>query len=188
MTTPPFTNANIIYNLNPHAKIIIILRNPISRLYSDYIYFNKRIANAADFHSRVMSMIGSLTSCLKIHSLCYCAYFLDYTVKIQIGIYHIYIEDFMRVFPKDQIKILKLEAFSKNKHKAMADIFSFLGTRLPSTSLMEKIAGRTEANTNFKRKAEVGEMWPQTYKLLYKFYKPFNDQLVKLLGNRFNYN
>ncbi|XP_045202042.2 carbohydrate sulfotransferase 15-like [Mercenaria mercenaria] len=188
MTTPPFTNANIIYHLNKHTKIIIILRNPISRLYSDYIYFNKEYASAADFHNRVVAMTGLFSSCLKIHSLRYCAYFFHYTVRIHLGFYHVYIEDYLRVFPKEQIKIIKLEDYAKDKNKSMTDVFNFLGTGLPPKRLMEKIAQHAKANTNWQRKVEVGEMWQKTYKLLYDFYKPFNDQLVKLLGNKFNYN
>ncbi|XP_052761792.1 carbohydrate sulfotransferase 15-like [Mya arenaria] len=54
LTEPLYTNADYIHHFNPDAKIIAILRNPIDRLYSDYLYFTAGKDKGPErFHERV---------------------------------------------------------------------------------------------------------------------------------------
>ena len=43
------------------------------------------------------------------------------------GMYHIYIKDLLDVFPINQVFILRLEDYAKDRLKWLEDIFSFLG-------------------------------------------------------------
>ena len=47
-------------------------------------------------------------------------------VRTRIGIYHGHLREFLRVFPRSQILILKLEDYSLDPAKSMKHIFKFL--------------------------------------------------------------
>ncbi|XP_045194224.2 carbohydrate sulfotransferase 15-like isoform X2 [Mercenaria mercenaria] len=187
MTTPPYTNANVVYSLNPRTKIIVILRNPITRLYSSYLFFYKN-TSIVDFHRRVDTSVQIHNKCLKSNSLRYCAYFVHGQIRLHIGLYYIYIEDYLRVFPRQQIKVLRLENFTRNIAGTMEEVFNFLEVGVPSEHIMQKITAQEKTNTNTRRLRIVGKMFPRTWTTLYNFYKPYNDRLVELLGNEYNYN
>ena len=53
---------------------------------------------------------------------------------------------------------------------------------------MDKIVQQTEGNTNTEKKEKMGNMLPETRRLLDSFYKPYNERLVELLGKDFRYN
>ncbi|XP_045215807.2 carbohydrate sulfotransferase 15-like [Mercenaria mercenaria] len=183
---PYYTNANVIYNLTHTAKIIMLLRNPVTRLYSDYLAFTRRRVNAADFHEKVVFSVDHYKYCLKKHDERYCAYYYPNTgVRLTIGLYIIYIEDYLRVFPRNQIKILKTENYSENISSSLKDVFNFLEIGIPTESIMNSITGKGKINGNRRRQIESGKMLPKTHTLLSNFYQPYNEKLVKLLGDRF---
>ncbi|XP_053390593.1 carbohydrate sulfotransferase 15-like, partial [Mercenaria mercenaria] len=125
-TEPPYTNADIIQQLNPFAKFVLILRNPTQRLYSDYFYFGKG-DNAYHFHDSALDAVKNVTTCLANYSLRHCAYLdLPQTVRLHIGLYHVFLEDFMRVFTRNRIHVLKLEDYSRNPAKYLDEVFLFL--------------------------------------------------------------
>ncbi|KAK3587238.1 hypothetical protein CHS0354_030425 [Potamilus streckersoni] len=75
---PTLTNADILFHLNPNTKVIILLRNPIERAYSDY-HFNswaRRLFNASleHFHTTMVEQISSFTKCCQTASTRSCAY------------------------------------------------------------------------------------------------------------------
>ena len=48
-------------------------------------------------------------------------------VRILIGIYHVHLKEFFRVFPREHILVVKLEEYSNDPASAMGRIFQFLG-------------------------------------------------------------
>ncbi|XP_060557591.1 carbohydrate sulfotransferase 15-like [Ruditapes philippinarum] len=54
---PPFTISDVIHKLNPATKILFLLRNPVKRIYSDYLYFGKGKKDANDFHAKIKAAI-----------------------------------------------------------------------------------------------------------------------------------
>ncbi|KAG7228602.1 hypothetical protein INR49_013288, partial [Caranx melampygus] len=73
-TEPPFLAQDFIHSVQPSAKIIIILRDPAERLYSDYLYFTKANKSAEDFHLNVVESVQLFQSCLSERSLRSCVY------------------------------------------------------------------------------------------------------------------
>ncbi|XP_045159543.2 carbohydrate sulfotransferase 15-like isoform X2 [Mercenaria mercenaria] len=191
-TEPPYTNAEIIKNMNPFSKVILILRNPTQRLYSDYIYFGKG-ENAYNFHHSALAAVKNITLCLKKYSLRHCTYLdLPKKARLHIGIYHVFIEDFMRVFTRDRIHVLKLEEYSENPVKYLDEVFLFLDLdRNYSTrnDLTQLYMNRTSiANRRKEIAPHAGDILQETKLILDDFYRPYNERLVTLLGNKFNYN
>ncbi|XP_060607479.1 carbohydrate sulfotransferase 15-like [Ruditapes philippinarum] len=187
MTLPPSTNANVIFDLNPNAKIIIMLRNPTLRAFSDYLYFNKKGGSARTFHAKVARSIKKHRYCLRKGSLQYCAYLCRFMeIRLFVGMYYIYVEDFFRVFPKEQIKVIKSEDFAMNISETMKEVFKFLEVDHPKQELWKKIIGQKKINER-KEKNKHTEMLPETKEMLSRFYKPYNTELSRLLGDNFMY-
>ena len=53
---------------------------------------------------------------------------------------------------------------------------------------MKKIVGASKTNVRSEQNMKVGKMKEETRRILYDFYKPFNEELAELLGDeKFNY-
>lgn len=74
---PPFLAQDFIHTVQPGAKIIIMLRDPVERLYSDYLYFTTANKSAEDFHLKVVESVQLFQSCLSERTLRSCAYSLS---------------------------------------------------------------------------------------------------------------
>lgn len=98
-TEPPFLAQDFIHAVQPEARIVIMLRDPVERwnqhllpvchsasiftaplsvsvprLYSDYLYFKVANKSAEDFHLRVLESVHLFQSCLSLRSLRSCVY------------------------------------------------------------------------------------------------------------------
>lgn len=86
----------------PKAKIIAILRNPVDRLYSSYLFFNQG-ATKAKFHHIVKRGIMLYNECVANSSIRHCVYDphlkerLGSTVNLMQGLYSIMLKDWLQV-------------------------------------------------------------------------------------------
>ncbi|CAC5399095.1 CHST15 [Mytilus coruscus] len=71
---PEILTPHLIRHLYPEMKFIIILRNPIDRLYSDYFFLKLGIPTRAAFDVAVNSSLQILNECNRINSLRKCLY------------------------------------------------------------------------------------------------------------------
>ncbi|XP_060594940.1 carbohydrate sulfotransferase 15-like, partial [Ruditapes philippinarum] len=188
MKLPPFTNAEIVKKINPDAKIIIMLRNPVSRLYSEYLYFGEDGESAEEFHKQVVSSLYYMNDCLRRYTVRYCTYFMEPALRVQVGFYHIYIEDYFRAFPREQIKIIKVENYAQHIGDTMKDVYTFLGLDEPPAETMKLVMRKSHANTRDEEDKQPGEMLPQTRDVACSiFIKPWNEKLVELIGEGYRY-
>lgn len=121
--------AKKIYKHNPEAKIIISLRHPIDRAYSHYImnYFtgveiNKCFQEALKAPKN--SIWGSCNQYLEMS-----AYFEQ-------------VKAYYNVFPKEQIRVLVYEDWTKNLESEIIGLFNFLNVKIDH----EVLDNRTEHN------------------------------------------
>ncbi|XP_052782311.1 carbohydrate sulfotransferase 15-like isoform X2 [Mya arenaria] len=126
---PHFTNADNIYFLNPKAKIIAILREPVERLFSEYNYF-ARNQTSAKFHGVVSKMKDLFEECRRTHTDRYCVNTKkpeqSSIGQIWKGLYYVHLGEFYRVFPKEQILVLKLDDCKINYDECLHRTFKFL--------------------------------------------------------------
>ncbi|KAL4224045.1 Carbohydrate sulfotransferase 15 [Mactra antiquata] len=102
-----------------------------------------------------------------------------------IGTYSVYIEDFLRLFPRNQIFISKLEDRRQNMTAALEDIFSFLDIEPMDVEVMRRVV---HLEKRAKDTQGVADMYTKTKQLLEDFFKPFNERLGELIGQEYNYN
>ncbi|XP_056147803.1 carbohydrate sulfotransferase 15-like [Lampris incognitus] len=184
---PPFLAQDFIHAAQPDAKIIIMLRDPAERLYSDYLYFKMANKSVEDFHQKVIEAVRLFQSCLSDSSLRSCVYNTSLSntmpVRLNLGMYIVFLLDWLTVFHRDQILILRLEDYAANLRLTIKKVFNFLNVGPLSGQAEAALARRPMSNTRRAADRSLGPMLPTTRELLRDFHQPFNLKLASLLGN-----
>lgn len=185
---PLVLNSDFIHHLVPHAKFIISFRNPVDSLYSKYLsYGDKGLSRSPDhFHALVVKQLHRYRECFSQSSVRSCAYNVTMSmgteVRLEKGLYAIFLADWFRLFPKDQFHIIRFEDYISNVQVHLHNMFEFLELdAMPDTSLRQ-LAARPPANKGSHY--HTGLMLPSTRQLLLEFYTPFNERLARLLADK----
>lgn len=196
LTLPKYLTPHCIHHLTPNVKLIVILRNPIDRLFSDFLFVrekhkafkpSQRVRSRENFHVQVVNATNNLKKCIHKNSLKYCLFnkifHLDSFLRFEVGFYSVYLKEWFKVFPRNQFYILRSEDYRENMKKHIKNIFKFLNlTKLPESDLNKIKVGKL-INTRRKDVKHVKPMFNKTRKLLKDLYQPFNNELAVLLKN-----
>lgn len=189
---PRVTAMSYIHHLWPDSKLILVLRNPVTRLFSTYLYnthlpgFN---TSAAQFDLWVKESMDSWFRCLGEASFRHCMYerqvIYDSAIStFAAGIYSRYVLDLLKLFPRKQIYFVHLESYSTDIKNTLKEIFAFLQLPALPEEDLARISKKDERKRNRgKNYAAVPDMWPSTRKLLEHFYAPYNAELSAILDN-----
>lgn len=177
-----------IYKMNSTIKLIVVLRNPTTRVISDYtqVYYNK-LAKGVTFQKIEDLVIDPYTG--EINT--------DYKA-IRISIYHHHFERWLQVFKQDQILIVDgdnlikdpvseikiIESFLGLEHRITKDNFYFNKTRgffCKKQGSFEKCLGATKGRRH-------QETHPSVIRKLNHFFRPHNEKLYKMIGRTFSWN
>ncbi|XP_024152248.1 carbohydrate sulfotransferase 15 [Oryzias melastigma] len=186
-TEPSFLVQDFIHAVQPDAKIIVMLRDPVERLYSDYLYFILANKSVEDFHHRVKESVQLFQACLSERSLRSCVYnsslYNIMPVRLNLGLYFLYVLDWLSVFRRDQILVLRLEDYANNIKETIKKVFDFLKVGPLSAHLEAALTKRPMSNTRRAQDRNLGPMLPATRSLLSRFHQPFNYELARLLNS-----
>ncbi|XP_022091993.1 carbohydrate sulfotransferase 15-like isoform X2 [Acanthaster planci] len=180
---PPHILSEIIGTILPDARFIVILRDPVDRLYSDFNYFNSYDYHKGPsiFHDYVMKFIAKFQSCLR-KPLDYrtCTYALqnETRTRMSLGMYSIYLRDWLKVFPSDQFKVLRLEDWHANCTSILPKLYDFLQLRRLDNLEIARICSQRSSNVN---RRQVKPMLQKTRQILTDFYLPSKIDLANLL-------
>ena len=131
-----YKNPNLIYldythyylsKLNPYLKMILVLRNPIDRAYSEWHMFNKEtnyVKNTGNFKSFEESINDELNLRLNEIPTLESANFHH----LQRGLYYKQIKNLLKYFPRDNLLIL-LNDDLKNKERNISKNIEFIGMK-----------------------------------------------------------
>lgn len=126
--------AEQIYHYIPKAKLIAILRNPVERAYSGFI-FQKRdgLEPNTDFAQALKQEEWRMkNNWVPIY------YYQD------MGFYYQQLQRYFDLFPQEQIKVYLYDDFISNPSQLVQDAFRFLGvddTFSPNTSARHNVSG-----------------------------------------------
>ncbi|XP_041480638.1 carbohydrate sulfotransferase 15-like [Lytechinus variegatus] len=179
---PKYVTADILRAAQPNAKFIVILRDPVPRLYSDYLYFHDN-PDQKIFHNAAVRSIASFGRCIEARSPRACAYTImsiQQGVRLNVGLYSIYIRDWLKVFPRDQIFILKLEDWHSGCEEILPRLYAFLNLKILTKVQIRDICQTQMKNTNTEK---IGGMFNETRIVLQEFYSEWNRDLSNLLGD-----
>ncbi|MBN3275973.1 CHSTF sulfotransferase, partial [Polyodon spathula] len=180
---PPFLIQDFIHAVQPNAKFIVMLRDPVERLYSDYLYFGIANKSADDFHEKVFESLQLFESCILEYSMKSCVYNTTLNnampVRLQVGLYIVYILDWLTVFDRNQMLVLRLEDHATNRKYTMHKVFDFLSLGPLTEQKEAEITKSPASNTRRQADKNLGPMLPATREILKDFYTPFNAKLAQ---------
>ena len=200
-----YSNAQLIRRLNPEAKLIISMRNPVERTYS--LYRMHEATSPQDFHNGVLNGIKWWNTCNREgNSLFNCMYirpklrdfvpvkctWLSRSIDaIRKSIYYAFVAEWLSVFPKEQILFLQFEEYIKAEDKTINErIFPFLGLPTLDTQHVNKMRAVTKQIVVSHHKNSAGKpinhkykspMLNETKALLQDFFSSYNSRLAILL-------
>ena len=160
----------------PKIKLIVLLRNPIDRAYSNYHLGVRLGSESLSFEDSIKKEIELLEKNNDFESD-KIEKFLRPRSYIAKGLYYQQIKNWFDIFSKDQILILNTENLSVNPHQTLKQIFNFLN--LPN----EKIQ-----NIQNRKVGNYQKMNENTREYLKKLFQPQNEKLFKILGREFEWN
>ncbi len=100
------------------------------------------------------------------------------TLFLRASLYSVFIRDWLSVFPRDQLLVIRGEDYYANRADTMQKLFKFLDLAPLPPDLAKAISQGAVVN------ARGGMMMrSHTKTLLTKFYKPFNEELAALLND-----
>jgi len=160
----------------PDVKIIVLLRNPVERTFSQFSQWKKTGLEPLLFEEAIKSEkfrtkeewenYTDDNSSATRNNVRY-----SYLAG---GLYYDQIKVWMEIFPKEQFLFIKAEDFFSEPSKHLSHVFDFLGVPNYSIDISKKYNVGDYVQMNFKTK-----------KYLKNFFKPHNEKLYKLLGKNF---
>ena len=159
-----------IHQILPNSKLIIILRNPVDRSYSNYFLGNQK----KNFEEIIADEKKILNKINKNNVDEY--YNFVHTSMLARGFYAEQLENWYKSFSKDQILIIKSEEFATDTNKIMNNIFDFL--ELPHYDIPDN---------SKKNKIHYEPMKKGTRDDLIEFFRPYNEKLYSLVGRNFDW-
>ena len=186
----------------PNAKYIVLMRNPIQRLYSDFSYlceeYRKKknlprghLTNSTEvFHQNALGGMEALRECLEKVSLEKCAHqsLLGQTsgcgrVRLGISLYHVHIQRWLREVPKKQFLFLRTDELATEPLQVLKEVWKFLGVAEQNAKELKDIL-HTHLHTSHSPQAgRTTGVGRKTEEMLRSFFQPHNDALAELLGD-----
>ncbi|XP_052778983.1 carbohydrate sulfotransferase 15-like [Mya arenaria] len=185
---PRVTNAQYAAQLNPGLKVLFLTRDPVERIYSDYIYearFLRYPTSPQLFHKAVTRAIKMHNDCRKHSSLRACAYnntLENYQARVRVGLYHVYIRDWIETFSRAQVLVVRSEdtiALDTREHEYNR-MLKFLDVRPFTRNEQAVVFNLKPSNARRQKEIEQGDMLPATRRLLEDFYRPHNAELHEM--------
>jgi len=163
----------------PDVKLIVSLRNPIDRAYSNYHMFVRIGTEKRTFEDAVFSELKRIEIIkendnfqIKNPNFSNCVE----SNYLRHGTYVDKLENWLKSFRREQFCIVENKDLSKNPQQVLDKIFEFLN--VPHFKL------RQEERWNV---GEYKKMKESTRKTLQDFFKPYNERLYKLLSQNFSW-
>ena len=169
-----------IYKYNPNMKLILILRDPVDRAFSQWnmgrnltkVVLDSELAEYREFREVITYELDLIKSGLKAVKPP-----LSYIPR---GLYLEQIENYLKLFPRHQIFITENKKLKLHRVEVLNEIIDFL--ELPAFQWNEgKLVERYKAD--YKDRT----MDDDIRKILAEFYHPYNKDLFQFLGETYEW-
>ena len=164
--------SKIASNFCPNSKLILILRNPVKRLISQYFFFLSVGWEKRTLEEVINSELEVLDGLTEPDQLLQGVHFRKYLVH---GLYVYFLEKWMNLFPKEQFLILRSEDLARDTDEVMKQVFDFLG-----------LPGNRPVKYHPKNKGSYPKVDDSIISRLSDFYRPHNQRLEDYLGRKFH--
>lgn len=204
----------LLHKVMPDTKIIIMLRNPTSRLWSHYWFYcsrtkynfgtNDRLPPVPDdvinkaserFHNHTVAAISEFNNCIASGASEFkCTYNAFYDddhhslacgkSRIGVSLYYVHIMKWLSIFPREQLLFLTMEELAENPQAVVSEAWKFVGLDPLPRSSIPPIVSNTNKWITSDQYKDKFKMWPETKQLLDAFFHPFNQRLARLLNDQ----
>ena len=163
-----------IYDFNPKMKLILLLRNPILRTYSQWNHYQQECpADTRSFKECVLDNLKNKE--IKKKKECKSKKVININKMVTTSKYINHINYILSLFPKEQLYIGITERFKKNTKDEFNKILKFLDAKTDYTFKIDSDVHSRSYDQKISQK---------DYDFLYKLYKPYNERLYAFLGYR----
>jgi len=195
---------SLISRVVPSAKYIVLMRDPVSRLYSDFTYLCTSYLKAHrmetspeyamqspdTFHIGAEIEVQEFQKCLESLPLDVCTHYVIDSkpnvsvaqpgcgrVRLGISLYYVHIAKWLRTIPKEKFLFLRTDDLTKDPYAILSRIWKFLELpSQPSAELQDILYSHTHSNLLSQTR-----MKPQTQQMLQNFFETYNKKLAELL-------
>lgn len=165
-----------IHGLLPNVKLIVLLRNPTERAISHYFHERRKGREQLPIEEALKIEEERLKPVIERNDYKSTKY-IHYSYKKR-GLYKIQIEQYLKIFPRKNLLILKSEDFFNETEKHLKIIYDFIGVN--SNIEIENLHPQN-VGTN---KTEVDQ---NIIDYLNNYFFPHNQELYELLGESFDW-
>jgi hypothetical protein len=187
-----------IYKYSPHAKMILLLRDPVERAYSAWNFFRRihkterfpyfhgwfqvdadgregmrRLLEPAEYPSFEEAVREEINNSMSEGSLPEPSF-------VRRGLYAEQIERYFNYFDRDQIMIIDSRRLRRETTPTLADIATFVGLRPHDWD--RDLADMPQMNSVYE-----APLSQEGRDCLATFYRPHNERLYELLGHDFGW-
>ena len=121
--------AERIWQYNPKIKLLVLLRNPVERAFAHWNMQRFKGREPLDFFDAVREEKTRIAGAPPTEARRF-AY-------VDRGFYALQLERLFKLFPREQVKVVKFEEFKDKQRETLVSIFSFLGLK-PLRSVRSK--------------------------------------------------
>ena len=185
----------LIEAIQPGAKYIVMIREPIDFLYSAFYNLCELIKtkNPQTFHEYVERSLEWWKTCIQNYSTVQCVYSAHVNASdpacgrmVQLVHPYIFVSIWLEVIPSRRMLFVKTEELKENPSDVVREVYKFLELSPLSDKLLTNVLRVQHINEQkflHKTGDQKFQMLPSTRYLLLKFYKPFNEKLSQLLND-----
>ena len=120
----------LIHEKIPNAQIIVILRNPVERAFSHYLWLVGLGKEKSSFYESIKNALNAKP---------------NYSGRIiEGGLYSKQYEKYLKIFGKEKIKLIIFEEFSKNTRQILLEILKFLEVDSDPPEIFQKFNAYVE--------------------------------------------
>ena len=193
MCDPPL----LLREMQPDAKFVVLLREPISRLYSAFWFYaspelkEQLMQNNGPqlFSNDVQTFFDRLKHCSKSASMLTCIraakefnHHFQWDEQLLTGFYYLYLLPWLQVFPRKNFLFIRNEDMRKDTGKVLKEIFEFLEmSPMPDDKLKHTVKKVVNSQKIFHGGNSNLLLSPFAKKQLRSYFRPFNEKLAELL-------
>ena len=170
------STANNVYQTKPNMKIIIILRNPVDRAYSQYHLSVRQTAERRSFEDVVEENMNRLNKESHEHYEIKPRFSAKEDNYLKKGLYALQLRYWLKILPRENILIVSTEEFESNQQIIYNKIFEFLN-----------ISKFEVKNTKKMEKGNYPPMKSETRNLLLDYFRSHNHELFELINIKFDW-
>src|SRR5712692_8321403 len=153
-----------IWNYNPKIKLLVLLRNPVDRAFAHWNMQRFKGREPLDFLEAVKQEKSRITPPLSVQARRY-----SYVDR---GFYSDQLERVFKLFPREQVMVIRFEEFQNQKQQTLDSIFRFLGVEP-----LRRIRDKDRNVVPYAR-----DMTPEECRYLYAIFGWDIAKLEELLG------